>query len=71
MKKISLRRKTYASQKALEELRKSISELHSKTLREKARHILQGIFPVWIEQRCLLFLMITKPMTRKGLRKCG
>ena len=37
--KILLRGKTRASQKNPEQLRKSISELHVKTLREKATHI--------------------------------
>ena len=34
-------------------------------------HMLEGILLIWIKHHCHLFLMITKPNARKGLRKCG
>ena len=58
--------------KTPEQLRKSISGLHAKTLRERGvTHILQGILQIRIKHRCYLLSMITKPMTRKELRECG
>ena len=51
-----------------QQLCKSISKLHAKTLREgeSKAHILQGTLPISIKYCCHLFLMIIKPKTRKG-----